>query len=330
MELRSSLRDDCVPTPTPRTAHRPSTTVGVSASIPSSVTVSDRTSLLAEAAVVVEGDQPRGPSTRFSGISSFPFFLAAVTYTGEMLKQVPSRIALESAQDIVPTPDTVSAVTSSTTTASSHPCLVLPKTLEIPSLQYHHKIRYSLVQSTLRNWGYNSPLKKRTRNICWINNSAADWPIFLTFYSVVVSVSTSRSRDVPTSHLKKNCQRLGLGQLRLVPKTNFRPNCAGHINKTYAVWTVRRVLNAGGYEALTFSYQISTLYKSCYYHIRELRCLRPYLDFKTASTIATSIVHSKLDYCNSLPQSQIKKNSRTCRSLLLVLSPERQNLTLFL
>jgi len=47
------------------------------------------------------------------------------------------------------------------------------------------------------------------------------------------------------------------------------------------------------------------------YHIRELRCTRPYLDFKTASTIATSIVHSKLDYCNSLyynvPKSQINR-----------------------
>jgi len=49
-------------------------------------------------------------------------------------------------------------------------------------------------------------------------------------------------------------------------------------------------------EHLTFS----ALSKYCYYHIHELRCLRPYLDFKTASTIATSIVHSKLDYCNSL------------------------------
>jgi len=42
--------------------------------------------------------------------------------------------------------------------------------------------------------------------------------------------------------------------------------------------------------------------------MRELRCLRPHLDLKTASTIATSIVHSKLDYCNSLyynlPQSE--------------------------
>ena len=36
--------------------------------------------------------------------------------------------------------------------------------------------------------------------------------------------------------------------------------------------------------------------------------MRPYLNFKTASTIATSIVHSKPDYCNSLyynlPKSQ--------------------------
>ena len=55
-------------------------------------------------------------------------------------------------------------------------------------------------------------------------------------------------------------------------------------------------------EHLTFSDQnnLHALSKSCYSHIRELRYIRPYLDFKTANTIATSIVHSKLDYCNSL------------------------------
>jgi len=53
-------------------------------------------------------------------------------------------------------------------------------------------------------------------------------------------------------------------------------------------------------EHLTFSDQISSLSKSCYSHIRELRCIRPYLDSKTASTIAASTVHCKLDYCNSL------------------------------
>ena len=51
---------------------------------------------------------------------------------------------------------------------------------------------------------------------------------------------------------------------------------------------------------LAFSDQISSVFKSCYYRIHQLRCIRPYLDTKTASTIAVSIVHSKLDYCNSL------------------------------
>jgi len=53
----------------------------------------------------------------------------------------------------------------------------------------------------------------------------------------------------------------------------------------------------------TFLDQITALSKSCCYHIRELR--RRYLDFKTASTIATSIVHSKLDYCNSIITFQL-------------------------
>jgi len=53
-------------------------------------------------------------------------------------------------------------------------------------------------------------------------------------------------------------------------------------------------------EHISFFDQISALSKSCNSHIRQLRCIRPYVDHKTASTIATSIVHSKLDYCNSL------------------------------
>ena len=53
-------------------------------------------------------------------------------------------------------------------------------------------------------------------------------------------------------------------------------------------------------EHLTFSDHISAISKACYYHITQLRCIRPYLDSTTACTIATSIVHSKLNYCNSL------------------------------
>ena len=64
-------------------------------------------------------------------------------------------------------------------------------------------------------------------------------------------------------------------------------------------------------EHLTFSDQITALSKACYYHIRQLRCIRPYLDSSTTCHTATSIVHSKLDYCNSLyyqlPKSQLSR-----------------------
>jgi len=77
-------------------------------------------------------------------------------------------------------------------------------------------------------------------------------------------------------------------------------------------------------EHLTFSDQISFVSKS--YHIRQLRCIRPYLDTKTANAIATSIVHSKLDYCNSLLsqpahcpslRSPVSNRSRTLLHVLL-------------
>src|SRR6218665_547756 len=62
---------------------------------------------------------------------------------------------------------------------------------------------------------------------------------------------------------------------------------------------------------LSFFNHISSLFRSCFMHIRDLRCIQPMLDFKTASTIATSIVHSKLDYCNflflNLDSSQIHR-----------------------
>ena len=62
---------------------------------------------------------------------------------------------------------------------------------------------------------------------------------------------------------------------------------------------------------LSFSKQISSLSSACHYHIRDLRCIRHTLDFTTATTIATALVLSRLDYCNSiyygLPITQIKR-----------------------
>ena len=76
-------------------------------------------------------------------------------------------------------------------------------------------------------------------------------------------------------------------------------------------------------EHLTFADQITALSEACYYHIRQLRCIQPYPDSSTACTIATSIIQSKLDYCNSLynklPKSQLPVSNRS-RTLLLILS----------
>jgi len=45
-------------------------------------------------------------------------------------------------------------------------------------------------------------------------------------------------------------------------------------------------------EHLTFSDQIFALSKSCYYHIRQLRCIRPYLDSKMANFVVRLVSHS--------------------------------------
>jgi len=50
---------------------------------------------------------------------------------------------------------------------------------------------------------------------------------------------------------------------------------------------------------LTFSDHITSLSKANYYHIRQHRCIQPYFDLSTACTIATSIVHFKLDSYNT-------------------------------
>ena len=77
-------------------------------------------------------------------------------------------------------------------------------------------------------------------------------------------------------------------------------------------------------EHLTFADQILSLSKSCYSHIDELRCICPYFDSKTATAY---IVHSKLDYCNSLycnlPKSQINRlqQIQNCLARTVVKAP---------
>jgi len=60
---------------------------------------------------------------------------------------------------------------------------------------------------------------------------------------------------------------------------------------------------------LSMSDHISSVSKSCILSIRDIRRIRNTLNLSTAQTIATSPIHSKFDYCDSLflnlPQSQL-------------------------
>ena len=51
---------------------------------------------------------------------------------------------------------------------------------------------------------------------------------------------------------------------------------------------------------LDFKSHISSICRSSFFHIRQLRQIRPSLDINSAIILANSLVHSKLDYCNSL------------------------------
>jgi len=59
---------------------------------------------------------------------------------------------------------------------------------------------------------------------------------------------------------------------------------------------------------LSFTPHVQSMCKSCNYHIRALRHIRPALTDDMAKSIATSLVSSRLDYCNSLLHGCSKAN----------------------
>ena len=49
-----------------------------------------------------------------------------------------------------------------------------------------------------------------------------------------------------------------------------------------------------------FRLHVSQVCRSCFYHIRDIRRIRRYLNLENAKTLAHAMVTSRLDYCNSL------------------------------
>ena len=57
-----------------------------------------------------------------------------------------------------------------------------------------------------------------------------------------------------------------------------------------------------------FRQHISQVCKSCFYHIRDLRRIRRHISISTAKTISTSLISSRLDYCNPLLNNIAKRD----------------------
>ena len=80
---------------------------------------------------------------------------------------------------------------------------------------------------------------------------------------------------------------------------------------------------------MSYHDHISAIVRSCFLHIRDLRRIRPCLDYTTAANIATALVQSKLDYCNSLyiglPKSEINRLQNIQNTLARVVANKRRH-----
>ena len=88
--------------------------------------------------------------------------------------------------------------------------------------------------------------------------------------------------------------------------------------------------------ALNFKSHISGIFRACYYHICDMRRIKRFLSPSVAKTIATSLIGSKLDYCNSVlfnvTEKEISKKQglQNCLARVVTKSPRFCHITPFL
>ena len=127
--------------------------------------------------------------------------------------------------------------------------------------------------------------------------------------SVIAQVSSWMSANLLALNPSKT-EFLVIGNPQQLSKLN-NPQLSFDCNTTIVPAHHARNLGVIFDNNLSLDNQITALSQSCFYHIRDLRRIRDTLDFKTAATVATALVHSKLDYCNSLyynlPAYQIQR-----------------------
>ena len=143
---------------------------------------------------------------------------------------------------------------------------------------------------------------------------ADDTQIFISFAPKIISIAITQLQDTFSANLPSlnpsKTEFILIGLLQQISKI-FNPSLS--LPSNHPIISTNSACNLGLIfdSSLTFSKEISSLSSACNYHMRDLRRIRHTLDLKTASLIVTSLVHSKLDYCNSfylnLPQKQISR-----------------------
>ena len=65
---------------------------------------------------------------------------------------------------------------------------------------------------------------------------------------------------------------------------------------------------------LSFQNHCSNMVRSCMYHIRAIRHIRPYITLDDAKLLSSAFIQSRLDYCNALllnvPSTSLKRLQR--------------------
>ena len=174
---------------------------------------------------------------------------------------------------------------------------------------------------------YTTPLRTVISQSCVHHHLYADdTQLFISFSSSKFLENISLLENT----IAKVCSWMSSNLLMLNPsKTDFLliglpkqlsklTNPSLSFTNNVALYPVTSARNLGILFDSNFSLSdhISSVTKSCMSHIRDLRRIRPVLNQSTARNIATALIHSKLDYCNSLFLN-LPANQLNCLQLVL-------------
>ena len=86
-------------------------------------------------------------------------------------------------------------------------------------------------------------------------------------------------------------------------------------------------------ESLSMSQHISHLCRSCFYHLRKIGTIRPFLSEGSTSKLVSSLILSRLDYCNSvlsgLPSTSLQRLQKVqnCAAKVTLRKRKRDHVT---